>query len=236
MSYHTSGLVSAILTTLALSGLVTQLVLIWQRKRLTNAGELLNERPTAVLSVNRFITSFLAYYSFLVFGSIQRPFNHYLVWPRIGAVTLTLAVLFELMIDRRQKRVIGAFAFCAVLTTTGLLLVIFRPPITPLGETASKLLVCLVTLMYVQGGIAQLQTIRRTGHTGGLSIALHMLFLAKDTGTALFAIAIGMHKGWPVLLLSTAGMAIQAATLWHFRWAQTSPKARRRRSGLTVAT
>lgn len=235
MNYHAAGLVSSILTSLALSGLVMQLVLIWQRKRLTDAGDLLNERPTAILSVNRFMTSFLAYYSFLVFGAIQRPFNHYLVWPRLGAIILTLIVLFELMIDRRQKRVVSAFTFCAVLTVGGILLIILRPPVTPLSDRASKLLICLVTVIFLQGGLAQLRNIRSTGRTGGLSIALHMTFLAKDTGTAIFAIAMGLQKGWPVLLLSTVSMSVQIATLWHFRWVQTSPNAKRRRSGLTIA-
>jgi hypothetical protein len=235
VNYHAAGLVSAVFSCLALTGLVMQLVLIRQRKRLTEAGELLNERPTAVLSVNRFMTSFLAYYSFLVFGAIQQPFNNYLVWPRLGGILLTLAVLFELMVDRRQKRVASAFTFCAILAVGGILLIILRPPITPLSDRASKLLICLVTVIFLQGGLAQLRNIRTTGRTGGLSIALHMAFLAKDVGTAIFAIAMGLQKGWPVLLLSSVSMGVQIATLWHFRWVQTSPKAKRRRSGLTVA-
>lgn len=234
MPYHVAGIISALLTTLALTGLLVQLRLIWQRKRLTDAGELLNERPTTALSVNRFITSFLAYFSFLVYGAITARFNHYLVWPRVGALLLTLAILFECMIDRRQKRVAGAFVFCATLTAFGLGLIAFRPPATPLGTHSAAILICGVTVMYLQGGIAQLRTIRRSGQTGGLSLALHVLFCLKDAGTAVFAAITGWRVGWPVILLSTSGVIIQTLTIYHFRWVQTSPKAKRRRGGLAV--
>ena len=230
MSYHVAGIISALLTTLALTGLVVQLRLIWQRKRLTDAGELLNERPTTSLSVNRFITSFLAYFSFLVYGAITERFNHYLVWPRVGALLLTTAILFECMIDRRQKRVVGAFAFCATLTAFGLALVFVRPQPTKLGTHAAATLVCCVTAMYLQGGIAQLRTIRRSGQTGGLSLALHVLFCLKDAGTAIFAAITGVATGWPVMLLSSCGVVVQTTTIYHFRWA-----AQRQRGAAALA-
>jgi uncharacterized protein with PQ loop repeat len=221
LSYHVSGIIAAILAVFALSGLVVQIRLIWQRKRLTDAGELLNERPTAVLSVNRFMTSFLAWYCFMIYGATMQRFNHYLVWPRAAAVVLTLTVMFELMIDRRQKRVTGAFILCAALAAAGFALVIIRPPITPMSRHASQAFVCFVTVIFAQGGIAQLRSIRRSGRTGGLSLAMHQLFFVKDLGTAIFALSMGLADGWPVLLLSGSAMAVQGATIWHFRWIQS---------------
>src|SRR5688500_17666148 len=102
MRYQLIGLISAVLTLLAVTGLVVQLHLIQLRKGHFAAGRT-TERPTAVMSVSRFVTSFLAFYSFYIYGGTLQPFNHYVVWPRAVALLLLLTILFEMLIDRRSR-------------------------------------------------------------------------------------------------------------------------------------
>ena len=87
-SYHITGAISSAIFLLTIVGLWSQLRFVWQRKRAANNGES-HERPTAVLSVNQFVSSYLAFFSFFVYGVCLDPFNHYLVWPRLAASLLT---------------------------------------------------------------------------------------------------------------------------------------------------
>ena len=114
MSYHITGLISSAIFLLTIGGLWSQLGFVWRRKQSAAEGETL-ERPTAVLSVNQFVSSFLAFFSFFLYGMCLEPFNHYLVWPRLAASVLTLAVLFEIVRDRRERVASFTFALCVLL-------------------------------------------------------------------------------------------------------------------------
>ena len=83
MTYHITGLISAVIFLLTVSGLWLQLQLVWKRKQAFMAGAC--ERPTAVLSLNQVVSSFLAFYSFFLYGGCLPRFNHYLVWTRLVA-------------------------------------------------------------------------------------------------------------------------------------------------------
>src|SRR2546430_14588178 len=100
MAYHITGLISAAIFLLTVGGLWSQLQFIFQRKRTAGRGGVA-QRPTAILSLNQFVSSFLAFFSFFLYGACLERFNHYLVWPRLLACLLTLAVLYEIMRDRR---------------------------------------------------------------------------------------------------------------------------------------
>ena len=102
MSYHLTGSISSAIFLLTIGGLWVQLRLVWQRRKLWQGGESL-EQPTAVLSVNQFVSSYLAFASFFLYGACLEPINHYLVWPRLAASLLTLAVLAEIVRDRRER-------------------------------------------------------------------------------------------------------------------------------------
>ena len=84
MSYHITGLISSAVFLLTIGGLWAQLGLVWQRKH-SATNDTTQERPTAVLSVNQFVSSYLAFFSFFLYGACLERFNHYLVWPRLAA-------------------------------------------------------------------------------------------------------------------------------------------------------
>src|SRR2546423_66330 len=114
MAYHITGAISAVIFLLTLGGLWSQLGFIFVRKRAFGSGQLA-QRPTAILSLNQFVSSFLAFFAFFLYGACLKPFNHYLVWSRLAATLLTLIILFEILRDRRDTRSIVSFSACVAL-------------------------------------------------------------------------------------------------------------------------
>jgi hypothetical protein len=188
-----------------------------------------------VLSINQFVSSFLAFFSFYVYGACLDPLNHYLVWPRLAAALLTLAVLLEIARDRQGRVATAAFAICAALLVCASAVLALLPGAAAWGKTFSQGLILVICVILAQGYLHQVWLIRRTGTTGGVSAAFHHLFLWKDISTIAFALAMGLTAGWPILLLSSVSAATKLITLWHFRWVRHSPIARERRERQSIA-
>ena len=139
MSYHITGVISSAIFLLTIVGLWAQLVLIWKRRK---NESLATEQSTAVMSVNQFVSSFLAFFSFFLYGACLDPFNHYLVWPRLIAAILTLAVLVEIFRDRRDlSATMGVVSCFVMLAGSSLALVVIpgaiRPSVSGAGPIAS---------------------------------------------------------------------------------------------------
>jgi hypothetical protein len=232
MSYHLTGLISAVIFLLTLGGLWSQLRFVWKRKRTFQQSPSLAESPTAVLSLNQFLSSFLAFFSFVLYGSCLEPFNHYLVWPRLAAAVLTLAVLYEIMADRKAWLPTLSFISCAALLLAAPMLWLLTPEVRAWGRKVSQALIVTIAVILAQGYSHQIVLIRQSGQTGAVSLRLHQFFFLKDASTIAFALAMGLRGGWPVLLLSSVSAITKLATMWHFRWARLSPAAQRRRETL----
>lgn len=231
MTYHITGLISSAIFLLTIGGLWAQLGLVWQRQLQQQAGlnGAASERPTAVLSVNQFVSSFLAFFSFFLYGACLERFNHYLVWPRLAASILTLAVLFEIVRDRRNRVATIAFVGCSALLIGASLMLVVSPSLALWGRTFSQSLIVVVTVVLAQGYLHQVLLIRQTGSTGGVSARLHQFFFWKDISTITFALSMGTSTGWPLMLLSSVSALTKLITLWHFRWVRLSPLAKQRR-------
>jgi len=230
MTYHVTGFISAVIFLLTIGGLWSQLRLVWERKRHFADGQPKTQRPTAILSLNQFVSSFLAFFSFFLYGACLPRFNHYLVWPRLAASLLTLVVLYEIMSDRRQWPGALAFSLCAVLLIAGPAALWWLPQAAGWGRVLSQGLVVVVTVVLAQGYTHQIVLIRQSGHTGAVSLRMHQFFFMKDVSTIAFALAMGLSAGWPLLLLSTVSGVTKLATMWHFRWARLSNQAQARRA------
>jgi hypothetical protein len=228
MSYHFAGIVNATIFLLTLIGLWGQLRLIWRRQQQYHDG-VLAEGPTAVLSLNQFVSSYLAFFSFFLYGACLERFNHYLVWTRLAACLLVLMVLWEIMRERRERVATSSFTIC-----TSMLVVL--PTWVLLDEAAaiwcrglSQALIVFATVILAQGYTHQIVLIRRSGCTGAVSIRMNQFFLLKDLSTIAFALAMGVGTGWPLLLLASVSALTKVGTLWQFRWARISQVAARRR-------
>ena len=228
MSYQLTGIFNALVFSLTLVGLGAQLRLVWQRKRAFRRGQL-QEGPTAILSLNQFTSSFLAFFSFFIYGACLERFNHYLVWPRLVASFLTLVVLWEIMASRRDWFSLGAFSLCMTMLVGAPILLMLKPTTVVWFRGVSQGFIVVVTIILGQGYLHQVVLMRQQGRTGAVSMQLHQFFLIKDISTVIFAISMGLRFGWPVLLLCTVSGITKVITLWHFRWARLSPVARQRR-------
>ena len=228
MAYHITGLISALIFLLTVGGLWSQLRFIWKRKSAFRAGHS-PDRPAAVLSLNQFVSSFLAFFSFFLYGACLQRFNHYLVWPRLLASILTFGVLYEIMRDRRDGPSIASFGFCLALLVVAPVLLLANPHAAQSGKFISQILIVIITVVLAQGYTHQVTLIRRTGQTGAVSLRMHQFFLLKDISTIAFALTMGFSAGWPLLLLSTVSAITKIITIWHFRWVRLSPLANQRR-------
>lgn len=220
-SYHMTGLISALLSTIASAGLATQAKLLWQRRRMgTNNGQ----TTTAVLSINRFVTSYVIFLAMYTYGAMLNPFNHYLVWPRVLGMVLSLSILFQIEADRRNTLSRIAFNGCVLLLLMSNVLIWYARPIDNPNPIVFPMIVVIVGLIYLQGGMIQINLIRKSRSTGSLSRQMHVLFVCKDISLILFAMVMGTKVGWPIFLMCAVGLTVNLSTLWCFRWANRLQK------------
>ena len=100
MLYNLFGTLNTVFIIVSVYGVYSQLQTIWQRKQPMQS----TCSPTALLSLNQFSVSFLAYLSFFTYGYSIEPFNHYIVWPRLVASLLVLGILIEIWRNKLAYR------------------------------------------------------------------------------------------------------------------------------------
>ncbi len=212
MAYHLGGAVNGALFVLALVGLALQIARIWGRRATWRA--LPRGEVTALLSLNYFSVSYLAYLSFFVYGFSISPFNHYLVWPRLLGCVLVLVVLFEIARDRSTRISVSAAAVAAVLLIAGLALLASGGSVGAPARVGPQLLALVATALISQSLIHQIVIVRCAGHAGAVAWPLHFLTLMKDLSTVLFGFVMGLETGWPLIVMGGASSALKLVLLW----------------------
>jgi hypothetical protein len=175
------------------------------------------------------VSSYLAFFSFFLYGACLERFNHYLVWTRLAASLLTLMVLWEIMRSRREWISKLSFTLCSVLLFLLPGVLLQNAGAAVWCRSISQAMIVVATVILAQGYLHQILLIRHSGRTGAVSIRMHQFFLLKDISTVVFALAMGLRTGWPLLLLSSVSGLTKLGTLWQFRWARVSPQAQDRR-------
>ncbi len=232
MPYHVAGAINAVLFSLCLAGVAAQLIRIWRRRNRpsgTSPGS-----PTAVLSLNFFSTTFLAYFAFFLYGYCIRPFNHYLVWPRLFGCFLILAVIGEIARDRSDRISVAAFLIGLSSLGGGVLFLVLSPPIVLQAAALPQVLSLVVAVLVAQSLVHQILLIRGSGQPGAVSPALHLLTGTKDASTFAFGLAMGPFTGWPLAVMGGSSAVLKVVLLYQFRWASRSPVAALRRGERTV--
>ncbi|MCX7290948.1 hypothetical protein [Janthinobacterium sp.] len=146
--YAFAGSLNSVFIVVSLFGLWSQLQKIWQRKR---DASLAHGKTTDILSINQFTVSFLAYCAFFVYGYSITPFNHYIVWPRLAASLIALAILYEIDCDRRSRTSRNALLACALLLCAGVAGLAFGPTFSDEKRVSSQSLIVAVTVLLAQG-------------------------------------------------------------------------------------
>ncbi|MFZ6870656.1 hypothetical protein ACO0LF_01125 [Undibacterium sp. Di27W] len=238
MWYTLAGSLNSIFILISLYGIWSQVKMVWDRKAAARTAHEVNgsesDKPTDLLSLNQFTVSFLAYCAFFVYGYSIRPFNHFIVWPRMIAAMLILALLWEIYRDRKTRLAFASSMMATVimlLALSGLMMSwIFGGIFIDEGRRASQSLIVLVTLFLAQGYAHQISLIWKSGKTGAVSLKMSQFILAMDVTTILFAFAMGLQTGWPLLFLATVSAITKLAIMYLFKWVELSPLAFQRRS------
>lgn len=227
--YDIIGFLSAATVILSLGGIWSQVRLIYTRKRSYAAGDLMGETPTEILSLNRFSSSYIAFFSMFLYALTMQDMNGYIALPRAVALFLTLLVLFEIMIDRRNKRARFTFWFCLLFVSAGMGFAM-TPYRTILSEAGiAQAIVIASCLIFAQGVMHQIHVIRKTGRIGALSLRMYQMFFLKDFFAIIFSFLLGFEAGWPVFVMHVTSMVGQIVTIYHFFWVKNSAAAATRR-------
>lgn len=224
--YNTLGSINTIFILISLIGVFSQLRKIWDRKQCAdtqgNASEL--------LSLNQFSVSFLAYFSFFIYGYSIEPFNHYIVWPRLVASIIVGLILFEIWRDRRNRSSITCLSIAIVIFILGIFGFSFGISYTDESQLVSSSLIVVVTLLIAQGYYHQILLIIRSGKTAAVDLRMSQFILMMDISTIAFALSMGLQNGWPLLFLAIVSGITKLIIMFLFRWVRLSEIAQQRRN------
>jgi hypothetical protein len=214
-NYHLAGAINGALFVLALTGLASQIATIWSRKARGRAASA--DHPTALLSLNYFAVSFLAYFAFFLYGYSLSPFNHYLVWPRLLGCVLVLVVLFEIARGRRTRTSRAVAGVAAGLLAGGLVLLVHGGEIHGVTRGGPQALSVVATALISQSLWHQIVAVRGAGQIGAVSWHLHFLTLVKDLSTVVFGLTMGLGFGWPLVVMGGASAGLKLVLLGQLR-------------------
>lgn len=223
MFYTVAGAINTAFILLSLVGVWAQLRKVWQRRASGTPGAI----ATDILSLNQFTVSFLAYLSFFVYGYSIQPFNHFIVWPRLLASILVLLILREIWMDRRSRAAISGLALACLALLCALAGLVWGQRHVDEGRVLASAMIVAVTALLAQGYAHQILLIWRSGRTGAVSLRMSQLILLMDISTLVFAFAMGLRLGWPLLLLAVVSGSTKLIILWLFRWERRSTGAER---------
>ena len=222
MWYNIFGTINTLFIFVSLYGVYLQLSKLWLRK--ANG----KEKVTDVLSQNQFTMSFLAYFSFFVYGYSIDIFNHYIVWPRLIASILVILILVEMWKDRKSKASVTSLVLVSVCFTLGIIGLALNESFADHSKQVSTILIMIITLLLAQGYTHQIKLIISSGKTGAIDIRMSQFILMMDISTIAFAMTMGLSQGWPLIVLATVSAITKLIIMYLFHWARVSPVAKNR--------
>ncbi|MCV2886254.1 hypothetical protein OE749_16290 [Aestuariibacter sp. AA17] len=227
-AYTIFGTVNTLLIIGSLIGVFSQLRTIWQRKTHPTG----NSSPTALLSLNQFSVSYLAYLSFFIYGYSIEPFNHYIVWPRLIASILVLLILLEIFKDRKTRASRASVGFACIALALGVAGLFIGETFADEGRTVSTIIILVVSILIAQGYFHQIRLIVRSGSTGAVDLTMSQFILMMDISTIAFAFSMGLENGWPLLVLATTSGVTKIIIWYLFHWVKCSHTAEIRRNSM----
>jgi len=212
MWYDFFGTINTIFIFVSLYGVYLQLNKIWLRKKNNQT------KVTNILSQNQFTMSFLAYFSFFIYGYSIEPFNHYIVWPRFIASLLVTVILLEMWRDRQSKASFICLLFVGLSFIAGLAGLYFNEIFSPQSKNVSTILILVITVLLAQGYAHQIKLIIKNVNTGAIDIRMSQFILLMDISTIAFALSMGVAIGWPLIVLAVVSGLTKLIIMYLFRW------------------
>ena len=220
MWYNILGTINTLFIFVSLYGVYLQLHKLWVRK--ANG----KTQVTDVLSQNQFTMSFLAYFSFFVYGYSIDIFNHYIVWPRLIASLLVMLILIEMWKDRKSTASVASLVLVCVCLTLGIIGLALNESFADHSKQVSTILIMIITLLLAQGYMHQIKLIISSGKTGAIDIRMSQFILMMDITTIGFAMTMGFAQGWPLIVLATVSAITKLIIMYLFHWVRVSPVAK----------
>lgn len=165
MWYNILGTINTLFIFVSLYGVYLQLHKLWVRK--ANG----KTQVTDVLSQNQFTMSFLAYFSFFVYGYSIDIFNHYIVWPRLIASLLVMLILIEMWKDRKSTASVASLVLVCVCLTLGIIGLALNESFADHSKQVSTILIMIITLLLAQGYMHQINSLSAREKQGQLIFA-----------------------------------------------------------------
>lgn len=223
MWYDFFGVINTLFIFVSLYGVYLQLNKLWLRKA---KGE---KKVTDILSQNQFTMSFLAYFSFFVYGYSIDIFNHYIVWPRLVAAILVMLILLEMWRDRKSIVSIASLVLVSVCFSLGIIGLALNESFSDHSKQVSTILIMIITLLLAQGYNHQIKLIISSANTGAIDIRMSQFILMMDISTIAFAITMGLAQGWPLIVLATVSAITKLIIMYLFRWTRLKVTAKNSR-------
>lgn len=221
-SYNFFGAINTIFIFVSLYGVFSQVRTIWQRKHQRTHGG-----ATELLSLNQFMVSYLAYFSFFIYGYSIEPFNHYIVWPRLLATFLVGIILYEIWLDRKTKASLAIILTALVSMLMGILGLIYGDTFIDEGRYVSTTIILIISVLIAQGYYHQIKLIIKSGSTGAVDLKMSQFILMMDISTIAFALSMGLANGWPLMVLAITSATTKLVIMYLFKWVKVSPVASR---------
>jgi len=212
-----------------LLGVLSQVKTIWQRKK-----QKINGGATELLSINQFTVSYLAYFSFFIYGYSIEPFNHYIVWPRLIATLLVGIILYEIWMDRKTKVSFSILITAIFSLLVGILGLFYGDTFTDEGRCVSTIIILVISVLIAQGYYHQIRLIIKSGSTGAVDLKMSQFILMMDISTIAFALSMGVANGWPLMVLAITSGITKLIIMYLFKWVKVSPIAIQRRSSRAI--
>jgi len=225
-AYNFFGLINTTFIFISLYGVLSQVKTIWRRKR----NKSLDGTPTELLSINQFTVSFLAYLSFFIYGYSIEPFNHYIVWPRFIASALVGIILYEILMDRRNKSSVLSFIVMLLSFAVAIAGLFYGETYADEEKQVSTLIILIISLLIAQGYFHQIKLIIKSGDTGAVDLKMSQFIFMMDVSTIAFALSMGLATGWPLMVLAITSAITKLIIMYLFKWVDKSPIAMQRRA------
>jgi hypothetical protein len=224
-TYNFFGSINTFFIFVSLFGVLSQVRKIWRRKTEKAKGA-----TTELLSLNQFNVSYLAYFSFFIYGYSIEPFNHYIVWPRFIAAAFVGIILYEIWLDRRTKSSFISVSLVVFSLILGVLGLFYGDTFVDEGRVVSTIIILAISLLIIQGYTHQIRLIVKSGATGAVDLKMSQFIFLMDISTIAFALSMGMGTGWPLMVLAITSGITKIIIMYLFKWVKVSPVAAKRKS------
>jgi len=223
-AYDVFGAINTIFIFVSLYGIMSQVRTIWHRKKQKSEGG-----ATELLSINQFTVSYLAYFSFLIYGYSIEPFNHYIVWPRLIATLMVGTILYEIWLDRKTKASFFVLVIAIFSLIFGMAGLFYGDTYVDEGRSVSTIIILVISLLIAQAYYHQIKLIIKSGSTGAVDLTMSQFILMMDISTIAFALSMGIDNGWPLMILAITSGITKIVIMYLFKWVKINPVAISRR-------